>query len=60
MNRNAVDHGHAARSQQAPHRPEIGGHVCGADMFQHADRYDPVERAALVAVTAQGEIQLVS
>ena len=57
MNRNAVDRGHAAGSQQAPHRPEIGEHFCGADMFQHADRYDPVERAALVAVIAQGEIQ---
>ena len=57
MNRNAVDHGHAAGSQQAPYRPEIGEHVCGADMFQHAERYDPVESAALVAVIAQGEIQ---
>ena len=57
MNRNAVDHGQAAGSRQAPHRPEIGGHVCRADMFQHADRHDPVERATLVAVIAQCEIQ---
>ena len=57
MNRNAVDHGHAAGSQQAPHRPEIGGHVCRADMFQHADRNDPVERATLVALFARCEIQ---
>ena len=28
-----------------------------ADMFQHADRYDPVERATLVAIVATGEIQ---
>ena len=57
MNRNAVEHGHAAGSQQAPHRPEIGGHVCRADMFQHADRHDPVERATLVALFARCEIQ---
>ena len=57
MNRNAVEHGYAAGSQQAPHRPEIGGHVCRANMFKHADRHDPVERATLVAVIAQCEIQ---
>ena len=57
MNRNAVEHGHAAGSEQSPHRPKIGGHVCWTDMFQHANWYDPVERAALVAIIAQGEIQ---
>ena len=57
MNRNTVDYGHAAGSQQAPHSLEIGRHGRRADMFQHADRYDPVELATLVAVVAKGEIQ---
>ena len=56
MNRNPVDQGHAAGSQQAPHRLELGGPVCRADMFQHADRHDPVERATLVTVIAECEI----
>ena len=59
MKRNAVDQGHAAGSQQAPHCPEIGGRGRRADMFQHADRYDPIERGPLVAIVAQSEIQTV-
>ena len=57
MNRNAVDHSHAAGSQQAPHRPAIGWHGSRVDMFQHADRYDPVELASRVAIVAQCKIQ---
>ena len=57
MNRNAVDQGHTAGSQQAPHRPEIGGHGRRTDIFQHTNRYDPIELAGLVAIVAQCKIQ---
>ena len=54
INRNAVDHGHAAGSQKARYHLEIGGHGRRADMFQPLDRYDLVELATLVATVAEG------
>ena len=55
----AVNHGDAARGEKASHNAEIGRYGGRADMFQHADRYDPVKTAVLVPVIAKGEVQLV-